>query len=68
MSIKKIILKSAVQTVRAIVGRSLSEPLISMIMLINMIGLHRVENHVNHKNHIKISGSDSQSNCRAIIV
>jgi hypothetical protein len=24
-----------------------------------MTGLHRVENHVNHKNHIKISGSDN---------
>jgi predicted choloylglycine hydrolase len=37
----------------------LSEPLISVIILINMIGPHRVENHVNHKNHIKISGSDN---------
>jgi hypothetical protein len=26
-----------------------------------MIGLHRVENHVNQKNHIKISGSDNMS-------
>jgi hypothetical protein len=45
MSIIKIILKSAVQTVRAIVGRSLSEPLISVPepdsgLMINMTGLY----------------------------
>jgi hypothetical protein len=40
----------------------MSEPLIYVIIMINMIFCHVQANHVNHKNHIKICGSDNVSN------